>query len=78
MNIFKNVPFAAVALFLLGICGTPAATVKFAGVINDDAGAEISEWKTAGTTKTLDADGDNTYGTVAHLFYKVIFFQNGL
>ena len=67
-------PVLAGALALLAISGPArSATISFAGVINDDAGAEISEWKTAGTVKTLDADGDNIYGTVAHLFYRVIF-----
>jgi hypothetical protein len=50
-----------------------AATVTFAGVINDDAGSEISQWKTVATTKTLDGDGDNVYGTLAHLFYRIEF-----
>ena len=63
---------AASALIILGP-HAPGSTVAFAGVINDDAGAEISEWKTVGTVKTLDADGDNIYGTVAHLFYRVVF-----
>lgn len=50
-----------------------AATVAFAGVINNDAGSQITEWKTTATTKTLDADGDNEYGTLAHLFYGIEF-----
>jgi hypothetical protein len=50
-----------------------AATVAFAGVINNDAGSEITQWKTVSTTKTLDADGDNEYGTLAHLFYGIEF-----
>lgn len=50
-----------------------AATVVFSGVINDNAGSEISQWKTASTAKTLDADGDNVYGTLAHLFYTIEF-----
>ena len=54
-----------------------AATVLFAGVINDDAGSEISQWKTASTAKTLDVDGDNVYGTLAHIFYQVEFKGGG-
>lgn len=50
-----------------------AATVVCSGVINDDAGSEISQWKTVSTTKTLDVDGDNVYGTLAHIFYGVEF-----
>ncbi|MDB4488305.1 hypothetical protein N9042_00905 [bacterium] len=50
-----------------------SAQVSFAGVVNDDSGSEISEWKTASTVKSLDGDGDNVYGTLAHLFYRIEF-----
>ena len=53
--------------------GIQAATITFAGVVNDDSGSEISEWKTASTVKSLDGDGDNVYGTLAHLFYRIEF-----
>lgn len=56
---------------------SPAAGVTVAGAINDDAGAEISEWKTATTTKSWDADGDDRYGTLAHLFYRIEFKGQG-
>ena len=52
---------------------TNAAQVGFVGVINDNTGSEITDWKTAATNKTLDGDGDNVYGTLAHLFYGVEF-----
>jgi hypothetical protein len=53
--------------------GASAATIAYAGAINDDAGSGISEWKTTTTAKSLDADGDNEYGTLAHLFYRIEF-----
>ena len=59
--------------FVLMPAGIQAATVSFVGVINDDSGSEISEWKTTSTSKSLDADGDNVYGTLAHLFYRIEF-----
>jgi len=55
----------------VAVAGTQAATINFAGVINDDAGSEITQWKTAATTKTLDPDGDNVYGTAGSIFYTV-------
>ena len=55
----------------------PAANVQFAGIINDNAGSQISEWRTATTVKTLDGDGDNLYGTAARLFYIVAFVGGG-
>lgn len=58
---------------LLLPAGIQGATITFAGVINDDTGSEISGWKTSSTAKSLDADGDNTYGTLAHLFYRIEF-----
>ena len=64
----------SVALFP---ASSKAASVLFAGVINDDAGSEISRWKTASTAKTLDGDGDNVYGTLAHLFYTIEFKGQG-
>ena len=54
-----------------------AAQVTFAGVINDNAGSQITNWKTAATNKTLDADGDNVYGTLAHIFHGVEFKGGG-
>jgi hypothetical protein len=68
----NKVLIPSLALALLPLTSN-AATVAFAGVINDDASSEISEWKTTATIKTLDGDGDNEYGTLAHLFYGVIF-----
>ena len=65
----------AAALALAG--NAQAATVTFAGVINDNAGSEISQWKTVSTTKTLDGDGDNAYGTLAHLVYQYEFKGQG-
>jgi hypothetical protein len=64
---------AVIGLLLNQAPPAKAANVSFEGVINDDAGSEISQWKTAGTTKSHDGDGDNVYGTLAHLFYRIIF-----
>ncbi len=48
------------------------AMITAAGTIQDNAGNEISEWRTAATAKTLDSDGDNIYGSDAKLFYRVL------
>lgn len=37
-----------------------AATITTAGSIS---GTEVNDWRTAGTAKTADIDGDNVYGT---------------
>lgn len=61
--------FAAIAF----TANASAATIVFGGVINDNASSQITDWKTTSTAKTLDADGDNEYGTLAHLFYTIEF-----
>ena len=67
-------PLIAMALAAIAFAANAsAATIAFAGVINDNAGSQITDWKTASTTKTLDGDGDNVYGTLAHLFYGIEF-----
>ena len=70
---------AVVSALQLTAVGTviQPAILSFAGVINDDAGSEISQWKTVSTTKTLDGDGDNAYGTLAHLVYAYEFKGQG-
>lgn len=52
---------ACFAIMLALLPGTtPAATISYvAGV----AGAEVTDWRSTGTTKTLDIDGDNAYGS---------------
>ena len=60
------------SLFVVPIA-SQSAQINFAGVLNDDDGSEISEWKTASTPKSLDPDGDDIYGTAAHLFYRIEF-----
>lgn len=66
---------------LLGLLLLPvsarAATVVYAGTVTDDAGSQISQWKTPSTVKSLDPDGDNIYGTLAHLFYRIEFKGQG-
>ena len=49
-----------------------AAVIVPVGGIWDDAGNEISQWRTATTPKTFDANGDNVYGSDAKLFYQVM------
>ena len=49
-----------------------AATIIAAGTIQNNSGNEISEWRTASTAKTFDADGDNIYGSDAKLCYKIM------
>ena len=81
LPVISTSPRYAILGSLLSLALLPAsaqaATVLFSGVINDDAGSEISQWKTASTAKTLDADGDNVYGTLAHLFYTIEFKGGG-
>lgn len=40
-----------------------AATIAYSGSVLDNSGNEVTEWRTSSTTKSLDADGDNIYGT---------------
>ncbi len=79
--VISSSPHYAILGTLLSLALFPAsakaATVLFAGVINDNAGSEIAEWKTASTAKTLDGDGDNVYGTLAHLFYGIEYKGGG-
>ena len=76
-RVISHSPRHAILGSLLSLALLPAsskaASVLFAGVINDDASSEISQWKTASTAKTFDVDGDNFYGTLAHLFYQIEF-----
>ncbi len=58
-------------LLAIGAFAARAATVQIAGVISDDSGAQISQWRTAATPKTLDADGDHLFGTTARLLFGV-------
>lgn len=67
-----RIGLALLALFCLSAANTQAATINYVGQVVDNAGNEISEWRTPGTTKSLDADGDNIYGTDGRLFYTVL------
>ena len=62
----------AAVLLLMSAPAARAAMVTAVGTIQDNAGNEISQWRTAATAKTLDADGDNIYGSDAKLFYRVM------
>lgn len=69
----KFMKFKLIALLPALPITVQSAEISFAGSINDNNGSEITEWKTSGTLKTLDGDGDNQYGTLAHLFYRIQF-----
>ncbi len=48
---------------LVLVSGLHAATIVYSGSVLDNSGNEVTEWRTSSTTKSLDADGDNIYGT---------------
>lgn len=45
-----------------------SATISYVGVIE---GTQVTEWRTTSTTKTMDLDGDNVYGTFASVQWTV-------
>ena len=53
-----------------------AATIIAAGSISNNSGNEVTEWRTAGTSKTMDIDGDNIYGTFGGVAYGDALFGN--
>eukprot|EP00112_Aurelia_sp_Birch-Aquarium-sp1_P009703 Seg21115.1 transcript_id=Seg21115.1/GoldUCD/mRNA.D3Y31 product="hypothetical protein" protein_id=Seg21115.1/GoldUCD/D3Y31 len=53
----------------LGIASSANAAIVFAGSVIDDAGSEVTQWRTAATVKSLDGDGDNVYGTFGGIAY---------
>jgi hypothetical protein len=59
------------AVVVTALSPAGASTITHVGNIMDNAGSEVTEWRTATTAKTLDADGDNLYGSDARLFYRV-------
>ncbi|MBL7077698.1 MAG: hypothetical protein ISS31_09515 [Kiritimatiellae bacterium] len=60
-------------LMMLGFCSSlNAATITHVGTVTNDSNSEISQWRTAGTAKSLDADGDNIYGTAGKLVIQVL------
>jgi hypothetical protein len=68
------VAFAS-ALVLSGLTAN-AATISSAGSVVDDAGGQVTFWKTTSVGKSLDSDGDNVFGTLADLMY-TIRYKNG-
>ena len=56
-------PIIATLTSLGLVSGLHAATIAYTGSVLDDSGNEVTEWRTSSTTKSLDADGDNIYGT---------------
>ena len=73
MNAPKTATWIVCLVIVLALGGAArAAIIQPVGTIQDDSGNEISEWRTAATAKTLDANGDNIYGSDAKLFYGVM------
>jgi MYXO-CTERM domain-containing protein len=57
----KTIPLAALAAITIAI---PAqAAVTFVGSLADDNSSQISAWSNTSTTKTLDLDANNYYGS---------------
>ena len=57
----KNTLITASLIAMTGM--TSAATIAYSGSVLDNSGSEVTEWRTASTTKSMDIDGDNIYGT---------------
>ena len=68
-NNLKTATQLAALVSPLLISAGNAATIAVAGSIVDDSGNEITEWRTAGTSKTSDIDGDNIYGTFGRIAF---------
>lgn len=50
---------------------TFGSLVHYAGVVTDNAGNEITEWRTPGTAKTMDTTPDGIYGSDGYdLFFR--------
>ncbi len=52
--------FAGVVACVVAAQPSPAATISYVGSVESN---EVNEWRTSSVTKTMDADGDNIYGT---------------
>jgi hypothetical protein len=50
-------------------CFANAATITYFDSVLDDADSEVTEWRTETTTKSMDIDGDNIYGTFGGIAY---------
>lgn len=69
----KGALWAVGMLVVVGLAGlAQAAGISAVGTIANDAGNEATQWRTTGTAKTLDADGDNVYGSSG---YDMLFLQ---
>lgn len=51
-----------------------AATIVTATSVVDNSGNEVTEWRTASTTKSADIDGDNIYGTFGGIAFGDIVY----
>jgi hypothetical protein len=60
--------FAALLAFAAG--NGHAATTTFVGGISDNAGSEVTQWRTASTVKTWDVDGNNVYGSSGYSIFR--------
>jgi len=70
---FKRISMLAfVVVWLVLTCTGDAAVVSYVGSVVDNAGNEVTQWRTPGTAKSFDADFDNVYGSDAKLFYRVL------
>jgi hypothetical protein len=57
----SSVLCVAMVVFLALAVQASAATITYFGNVE---GSEVFDWRTAGTAKTMDIDGDNFYGTM--------------
>lgn len=62
-------PIISTAVILAVISSLHAATIAYTDSVLDNSGNEVTEWRTSTTTKSLDADGDNIYGTFGGIAY---------
>ncbi len=58
------------AALIFAACSGHAATTTFVGSIADNAGSEVTQWRTATTVKTRDVDGNNIYGSSGYSIFR--------
>ena len=63
----KNTLITASLISMTGMAS--AATIAHSGNVLNNSGSEVTEWRTASTTKSMDIDGDNIYGTFGGIAY---------
>jgi len=73
-NFSQSVSLVSAIVALTITCdAVHAAVITAAGSVVDNAGTQVTYWKTSSVSKTLDADGNNVYGSLADLMYTVRF-----